>query len=259
VKGTRADKLPAGPHAAKAVFHETLVFAFLAGLDDLHGENVYWDQGRPYLIDADNAMIRNQMEKIGSGTLAQTGFNLWNAGEADANQTAVTNGDNTVIQSQILDAMMNSQPKRIAIAQVLRNALTAKTGRVVPMASRFWGTQLNYWVSQEQWREQNLDVSSSEAVMVGKTGKFDSAVGAGLIGVAGENLVSRQYNQQVEKEEQRKDFTAGVIPFYEYEFTTGRVTHNGQHIWNGLTVDQAIGTLLDRFDPTGQSRTAAGL
>jgi hypothetical protein len=37
------------------------------------------------------------------------------------------------------------------------------------------------------------------------------------------------------------------------------VTHNGEHIWNGFTVDQAIGEMLDRFDPTGQSRLNAGL
>ena len=77
--------------------------------------------------------------------------------------------------------------------------------------------------------------------------------------MCGENTGVHVYDVVNERAQLKKDFDAGVIPFYEYDFTSGRVTHNGQHIWNGLTVDQAIGALLDRFDPTGQSRLNAGL
>ena len=75
-KGMAAEHIPiAGPQqGVKAVFHETLVFAFLAGIDDLHKENVFWHEGRPYMIDADNVLSRNQMLKVDNGDIDQTGF-----------------------------------------------------------------------------------------------------------------------------------------------------------------------------------------
>jgi hypothetical protein len=259
VKGLEAKHLSPGSHATKAVFHETLVFAFLAGLDDLHKENVFWHEGRPYLIDADNVLNRNQMEKLASGDVDQSGFSSYNRDEAAANRDAIKRGDNTGINSKILQAMLTSQPQRVQIAAVLKRAIEGRKGRIAPIASEFWGHQRDFYWSQERHREQNLTGSSSEDIMVGKVGRYDSKVGAGLIGVCGENTANRMYDQAAEKEQQRADFAAGVIPFYEYDFSTGRVTHNGRHIWNGLTVNQAIGEMLDRFDPSGVSRAAAGL
>ena len=42
---------------------QTLVFAWLAGLKDLHHENIIWVNGKPFLIDADNALNFTEMKR----------------------------------------------------------------------------------------------------------------------------------------------------------------------------------------------------
>jgi len=259
VKGMAAKDMAPGPQATKAVFHETLVFAFLAGLDDLHVENVFWHEGRPYLIDADNVLNNFQMLKRASGDIDQTGFWKYNADAAAENREAVKSGDNRRVRSRILDAMLTDANRRVDIAKVLRNAIIGKKGRVVPISSAYWGKQVRTYATHASHREALLDMTSHEVTIVRSPTTFDESIGAGLIGVCGENTAARMYDRAEEMAQQRADFNAGVIPFYEYDFTTGRVTHNGRHIWNGQTVDQAIGAMLDRFDPSGRSRASAGL
>ena len=130
---------------------------------------------------------------------------------------------------------------------------------MVPIKTGQWASQLKGYRDHDDYRDRILDDASSEQFLVRDGVGFDAGVGPGLMGVCGENLAAHLYDTVAERAQLKKDFDAGVIPFYEYDFTSGRVTHNGRHVWNGLTVDQAIGALLDRFDPTGQSRLNAGL
>ena len=259
VKGVRADKMPAGPHPTKAIFHETLVFALLAGLDDLHGENIFWHKGRPYLVDADNVLVKNQMLLADSGDSNQKGFELFNAAETTKNRAELQNLDNTNLQSKILDAMLTKAAKRIEIAEVLRKALRNKRGRVVPIITSQWNKQMRMYNDYPTMRDYNLNYVSAPKFMVRDKIAYDSDEGPGLAGVVGTNLANPLYDADAEREQTERDFSAGTVPFYVYHFDSGEVRHNGALIYRGVDANQAIGEMLDRFDPTGASRQAAKL
>ena len=236
------------------------MFAFLAGIDDLHSQNVFWHEGRPYLIDADNVLSRNQMLKVDNGDIDQTGFNRNTDVAAAANRNAIKNNDNTVINSQILER--DAEQRRPA---------SADRPGVAPGDHRQEGPG---GADQDEQVGEPAEGRTATTTTIATGSSNDDSVRAILVR-DGDRLRRRRrsgadrgvwrehrravYNGVAERAQQKKDLDAGVIPFYEYDFTSGRVTHNGQHMWNGLTVDQAIGALLDRFDPTGQSRQNAGL
>jgi len=124
-------------------FHETLIFAYLAGIDDLHKKNVYFEKpgsgntpGIPTLIDADVVMSWSQMnkdQKESSGKDTQSGFSQYNRVEADKNQQAITNKDNSQINSKILNVMLTDKKKRGQIMKALEDAIAGHKGRVVPI------------------------------------------------------------------------------------------------------------------------------
>jgi len=95
--------------------------------------NVFWHEGKPRLIDADNVLSRNHMLKENNGDIDQTGFSSFNEGQANANRTAIKDLDNSKIQSRILDAMMTDDQKRTAIIYALKAAISGTKGRVVPI------------------------------------------------------------------------------------------------------------------------------
>lgn len=253
VKATAAEDLPAGgARPVEKVFHEMLVFAFLAGIDDLHKENVFWDaQGRPFLIDADNVLSHNQMLNTDNGALTQGGFGgSYDDTEATKNKNDIAGGTNTV-GSKILDAMLNDDTKKLQIIDALRDAITGKQGRVVPIKTSYWAQVLKYYSGDPAGMVRDL---ASRQSLVRDVSGFDAGVGPGLCGVAGLNPVDDFYDIEAEKKELKKDLDAGVIPFYEYDFSTGHVTHNGTKIYHGLTVDQAMEIMLNKFDPTKAAR-----
>lgn len=250
VKGTPAEKLTNNKQPVSPAFHETLVFAFLAGLDDLHGENVFWSDengSRPYLIDADNVLIYNQMVNEANGKLVQTGFSSFNEQAANENKRAIINRSNSV-NSRILDAMLNEPVKRSQIVDAIKGAITGGKGRVVPISTNRWASLLKgYLQLDSQGKEQTLNAASDKDHLVRKDAEFDASIGPGLYGVAGENTEDPHFGQDVEKQQTKADFEAGVIPFYEYNYDSGHVTHNGVEIYRGRTLQQAMQQLLDYF------------
>jgi len=227
-------------------FHETLVFAFLTGMDDLHKENVFWHEGRPYLIDADNVLISNQMKMWGPGAFSQGGFGDYNKKEADKNKEAIKSGNNTV-KSKLLDAMLNKPLKRDKILKAIKKAITGKQGRVVPIRTRFWKGQVDYWARYKN--PKNLDLFSSEVFMVREGKGFESTMGPGLAGVVAKNEDNPFFDSAAERKQIKADFEAGVIPFYEYDYDKGFVTHNKTKIYHGQTLEQGIQYMLDKFTP----------
>ncbi len=189
-KGMAAEHIPiAGPQqGVKAVFHETLVFAFLAGIDDLHKENVFWHEGRPYMIDADNVLSRNQMLKVDNGDIDQSGFTPNTDDQAQANRDAIKNSDNSVINSKILNAMLNNGGQRVQIALALRQAITGKKGRVVPIRTSKWAKDLAFYRGNPDHRDSFLDYTAAEGNIARQGKAFDTGVGPGLIGVCGDNV-----------------------------------------------------------------------
>ena len=230
----------------KKAFHETLVFAFLTGMDDLHKENVFWHEGRPYLIDADNVLISNQMKMWGPGAFSQGGFGDYNKQEAEKNKAAIISGKNTV-KSKILDAMLNKPLKRDKILEAIKKAIKGKQGRVVPIRTRFWKGQVDSWARYKS--ENLLGLFSSEVFIVREGKAFESTQGPGLAGVVAKNEDNPFFDSAAERKQIKADFEAGVIPFYEYDYDKGFVTHNGTKIYHGQTLEQGIKYMLDKFTP----------
>ena len=257
VKGMSAEDLKktGGATPIEPAFHETLVFAYLAGLDDLHRENVFWDDGKPYLVDADNVLSHNQMLNKDNGKLTQGGFGgSYNAAEAKKNKADIVGGTNTV-NSKILDAMMTDDIKKIQIVDALKLAIAGKQGRVVPIRTNKWANILKGYQTVSQTDKDNkLDDCSGTTFLVRLVSGFNQDIGPGLSGVAGASGPAPFYDAVAERVELKKDLDAGVVPFYTYDFSSGHVTHNGAHIYDGLTVDQAMNIILDKFDPTGIAR-----
>ncbi len=248
---TDGNRKPKGDKPISQSFHETLIFSYLAGIDDLHKKNVFWDKsttgGVPSLVDADNVLSRNQMEDVDSGAIAQTGFGSnFNTAEANKNKQAIRTKDNSQINSKILDVMMNNPAKRREIINVLKAAIQGHRGRVVPVRTNYWGKQLKSYPTNPD-KNGFLDFLSAKKFVVRKGVPFSDAVGAGLFGVAGESATAEFWDGAAEKTKTKEDFEAGVIPFYEYDFNTGFVTHNGVKIYNGQTLDEAMTKMLANF------------
>ncbi len=249
VKGLSAEDLTknGGPKEMIPAFHETLVFAFLAGIDDLHKENVFWHEGKPYLIDADNVLSYNQMINKDNGKYTQSGFGgYYNKEEAVKNKDAIKNKDNTTVNSKILQAMIEDKGKALKIIDAIKDAVTGKEGRVVPIPTQSWSMALKSFTTSQN-KDEFLTKLSSENYIVRENREFSTEGGAGLIGTSYKNIDAIFYNSGAEKAELKKDFEAGVIPFYIYKFDTGHVTHNGTKIYHGQTLEQAMKVILNKF------------
>jgi hypothetical protein len=244
-------KLDPNDQAIGQSFHETLVFAYLAGIDDLHYKNVYWQNGAPTLIDADNVLSRNQMEGVDNGAIPQSGFSSnYNRVEAQKNKTALTTQDNSQINSKILDVMMNNPRKRRQIINVIKLAIQGHRGRVVPIRTNQWGLKLRSYPTHVNQAAFLAEMSTRQFLVrqsaIDGTG-FDREIGPGLFGVVGANATAPLYARDLEQAQTRRDLDSGVIPFYDYEFDTGHVRHNGVTVYHGQTLDQAMDAMLTRF------------
>ena len=244
-------KLDPNDQAFGQSFHETLVFAYLAGIDDLHYKNVYWQGGAPTLIDADNVLSRNQMEGVDNGAIPQSGFSSsYNRVEAQKNKTAISTQDNSQINSKILDVMLHNPRKRRQIINVIKAAIQGHRGRVVPIRTNQWGAKLRSYPTHAN-QAAFLDEMATRQFLVRQSAVdgtgFDRDIGPGLFGVVGANAADPFYGPGPERAMTKRDLDSGVIPFYEYEFDTGHVTHNGTKIYHGQTLEQAMDAMLTRF------------
>lgn len=254
IKGTSSEDLVGGDKAKKSKgafavtpsFYETLVFSFLIGMDDLHWENVMWINGTPYLIDADAAMMHAQMTKTSTGDANQSGFSTVNQAEATESLQGIKANDPARARSDVLDMMVNDPVSRQTVIDAIESALDGKKGRTVPIFTDRWKfLLLEYQKAPDQGAF--LDFYASRDSIVRQNKPLDSKIGPGLAGTTGVNLVTPVWNAAAERAQVKADFDAGSIPFYEYDYTSGAVSHNGDHIFNGLTLDDAMTLLAARF------------
>jgi len=248
VRGTRAKDIAPNDNARAFDhgFHEALVFAFLAGIDDLHGENVYWVDGKPYLIDADNVLIHHQMVKERAGARPQQGFTRWNQAQATQHIQDVTNMTN-VSGSHIMQTMLNNPVKRGQIINILKRSIQGKKGRVVPIYSQQWGQLLMGYSGANGEMKQTVVESCARPTWMVLENEGQREQGPGLFGCTYKNEDDPFYSEEAEREQIRYDLDKGVIPFYMYNYSTGVVTHNGVQIYYGQTLKQAMTRLYDRF------------
>ena len=260
VKGTPPEKMnelvrTAG-YTVPAVtdsFHETMIFAFLTGMEDLHKQNVMWsDDGRPFLIDADNVLDRSQMTQTGKGQESQSGFTMGSderKAAATATHSAIGAGTNPM-NSKILEAMLDktSSVARDKIIAALRKAVQGKTARVVPIGTATWGGKLTEYLGMTDAQKDALvNDAAKDTYLVRKGVPYKKYDPSGLWGVAGENAAGYRYDEDAEKAKLHDDFRNGVIPFYEYHFDSGNVTHNGTVIYHGAVATAALQIVIDKF------------
>ena len=258
VKGKSSEKLAKEGLTSKGegklgvipAFHETLVFAWLAGIDDLHWENVMWVNDVPYLIDADSAMSHEQMSKTGDGDKNQSGFSTFNKAESDASREGIKTLDAAKAKSKILDEMKKDTVTRKAILGAIKQAIAGHKGRTVPIYTQWWATKVRdgYQQSDAGNRDGLLDFYSTRTFLVGDNPiRANKGQGPGLRGTTGVNPDSDFYDQAAVKAQLKKDMEAAVIPFFEYHYDTGHVTYNGVKIFHGLTIDQSFDALTAKF------------
>lgn len=228
-------------------FHETLVFAWLAGIDDLHWENVMWVNDVPYLIDADSVMMKDQMEKTGTGDQNQSGFSTVNKKRSDNTREGIKRLDPAKAKSKLLDKVINDKVARTAALKAIKDAIAGHKGRTVPIYTAHWGQRLRFYASgTQQDKDGHLNECSQRRFLVGE-GRTNDGQGPGLSGTTGVNPDDDFYDGAAERAQLRRDFDAGVVPFYEYDYDTGHVTHNGAKVFHGLTIDHAFDALTTKL------------
>ncbi len=215
--------------AYKKGMSEAIVFSFLAGLTDLHQENIIWSgrKGRnPYMIDADNALNLTAMNTPS----LQSGFSKYNRNETQTEINYINNNPQNS-RSRILKQVYKEPDK---FFEMLKKTFVGKKGRIVPRRTTFWGNNISEYI----YDKKNYDDITIPLYASNLPDAFDGH--PGLKGECGEHSLGGSYNEKEETKQIREDFKKGQIPFYSYDFETGWVYHNGKKIWRGRSIDDAI-------------------
>ena len=249
VQGQQAKAIN-GTGADTQAMSEGIAFAFLAGLSDVHQDNVIWHDGKPYFIDADNALNESRLKAPSS----QSGFSQYNKARTQEDIEHIAN-DPASSRSAIIQALLADSTPLINAVQA---AYTNKTGRIVPIYTNFWANQFKLYgyISKEDGNENDQNAPTSESItrwyLANKAAAKlprggQGGVGEGLVGEAGIAATGEHFDERTEAAQIKVDLDQGKIPFYHYNYTTGHVLHNGQVIWHGQTLVQAMAILLQKF------------
>jgi len=218
---------------------ETLAITFLTGMFDLHHENVLWKDGAPFLIDADNATRAAQVDpslfdKGGKrGKVPQTGqsgFTKFAKGTYD-DEIAAQGGEGTS-DSRILKWVQDNPAQA---RQILLDGLKGKTGRVVPLATSELGLSMRNFAL------------TGEGILNDTVRALPDGVHPS-IGLKGESGGAGPLDEEVARREMRKNFKAGQIPFFTYDYDTGWVKVNGKKIWLGQTAEAFVDKVFVRLE-----------
>jgi len=228
---------------------EGIAFAFLAGMSDVHQDNVIWKDGKPYFIDADNSLNKIRLQTPSS----QSGFTQNNATRTTTDIGHIKDNPASS-RSAIIQAMLeNSTP----MIDMIRAAFNNKTGRVVPLYTNYWANRIKQmgYISADEGvdtdgvgDDQTISrwgIANKASVKVADGGIAED--GKGLVAESGVAAAGRHYDRAEEAKQIKADLDQGKIPFYNYNYTSGHVTHNGQVVWHGQTLAQAMAILLQKF------------
>jgi hypothetical protein len=227
---------------------EGIAFAFLAGMSDVHQDNVIWKDGKPYFIDADNSLNAARLAAPSN----QSGFTMNNPTRQDTDIGHLTNNPASSRSAIVQSLLANSTP----LLAMIQAAFNNKTGRVVPMYTNYWANRFKQAGYITADNGVNTDGVGGDATFSrwGLANKASAKVadgnvgeGTGLVGESGVAATGRHYDRLVEAAQIKADLDQGKIPFYNYDYTTGHVTHNGQVVWHGQTLAQAMNILLTKF------------
>ena len=258
VVATRADRLPRDQvRPITDALKESLVFVLITGLTDLQYENVLWDAtGKPYLIDADNALKLKFMTP--DKAAAQTGYTQYSADVDDAflkKIYASSIGYETKIMSALKTPGSNDQKKKLLLK--VKEIFSASVGRTVPIETKFWADSIaNFVTFLNEGTDRDIHATGvkppitkwryCDYLAAKLPDGADKAPGLrGEVGVKGGT--DGGFQKDKEKAQIYADFKVGQIPFYKYAYGTGEVTHNGQVIWKGQTVEERMASLFTLF------------
>jgi hypothetical protein len=249
VQGQSARKAARGGADTQAM-SEGIAFAFLAAMSDVHQDNVLWNNGKPYFIDADNALNAARVGK----TTEQTGFYEQNPARTTTD-VDILNKNPAASRSLIIQSLLaNSTP----LLDAVENAYQGKSGRVVPLYTNYWAGRLkgNYPTiadgapgddpaTQAVLTRWGVAKAAARKLPVGD----QAGAGPGLVGETGTSSAGRVYHDAVEEPQIKADLDQGKIPFYTYDYTSGHVSHNNQVVWHGQSLADVMLILRAKFPP----------
>lgn len=229
---------------------EGIAFAFLAGMSDVHRDNVIYVGDKPYFIDADNSLNASRLNQA-SG---QSGFSSYRQTQADTDIDAI-NTNPAASRSAIIQALLaDSMP----LLQAVTNAFQGKTGRVVPLYTNFWANQLkiNGYIAADLGSPTD-DLATDPVVTrwgivndcVRRLSNGGPSSGPGLSGEAGTSPTNPMFDSAEAKTQTMADLNQGKIPFFTYDYTSGHVLQNGRVIWHGQSLADAVSILMAKFPP----------
>lgn len=259
VIGTQAKSLPGPAPVVSQAMKEALVFVMMTGLSDQHGENVIWDaNGRPYMIDADNALKLKYMTTAAT-TSIQNGFLLYAGGGSPQNPTLRGVMNKAVgYETSILEQLQNptsDESERLLLR--VKQAFAGQTGRTVPIETSLWGQRLQEFIvtPNEGAADLGYDPGRPPTTRWEWCHKWAATVptgqGAAAPGLDGEtgraDGTDGEFDADAEAAAIHADFTVGQIPFYNYRYGDGAVFHNGVRIWSGQSLAARMAGLFALF------------
>ncbi len=254
VRASQLDRGGADRQAATPAMREAMVFAFISGMSDLHYENVLWKKGKPWFIDADNALNNARLALgLAADKNPQGGFKAFN--ETDyLKDLGNIEKDPSKVDSKIMKLLLETDAaKKEPVVDAIRKTFAGKTGRVVPVPTGSWGAALSLvYITKPDGAPGDNSFNTRWGAAEKYAPRVERGVGfegppPGLAGEAGTAAGGGNFNQAEEARQIKADFDRGQIPFYVYAFDTGLVRHNGQVVWHGMPLAAALNILFAKF------------
>lgn len=218
---------------------ETIGFALMSGLHDLHDKNVIKTGGAPALIDADVAAQQNELL---TGPDSQAGFKPEETEQVKKQMKGDAPG-----ASQILEYAIKNPDEIIGI---VKRYIANYRGRIVPV---FTGDLVNllhnFVLAKGDLKEDGLDKGINWLV---------TGIPAGLRGSQGLKKElgddsNGSWDFEFVKSAVLKDFDKGVVPHFQYQPSTGEVFFHDRCIWKGRTLAQAMEGFKSRLEMAAQA------
>jgi hypothetical protein len=253
VSGIAARKLPGKQAQMSPAGREAMALAYVAGLSDVHQDNVIWVGDRPHFIDADNALNASRVGLTATGMFEnQSGFTRYS--DEARTETAKIKTSPDTSTSKIMQALLETGHP-VPVVDAVRKTFTGKTGRIVPLFTNTWanvfkqGTPYHSMPAGAQGDAPAVNTTqwgyAAKLVQWLHHGSLDGE--PGLRGESGIATAGEWYDQAVAVAQIKADLDQGKIPFFVYSYDTGNVTINNQVIWHGQTLADTLEVLLTRF------------
>ncbi len=219
---------------------ETIGFALLTGLYDLHAKNLIKKGGAPVLIDAD---VAARPQELMNGPSNQEGFN-----DEQTQQVRAQIGGDHLGSSHILQyAIDNPQ----LVTNMVRDYIGDHQARIVPVHTGVFSTGLQLFVQDLQDDDEDAaDGRVGELVAAVVNGIGDSP---GLVHEVGPDI-GNFWNAVFVRQAITNDFNMGVIPHFQYQPSTGQVFLHNTCIWQGYNLAHTMAQLRARLIAAGQNQ-----